>query len=1100
MNIDFAPSPLLSSSGDDDGSPNGGTCFEWEAFPRKTSSLFEAAASGQVADIQTYLSMTTEAEKVDVLDQNGASALHHAAKMNRVRVIDFMLKAGANVDVYSKDGLTPLHVAARSNALEALDILLKKGAKPDATCASSGCTPLHVAAQFGHIQIVARLLEVKNLNIDATDQQGMTALHLAISRGYEDICKYLLDNGASINTTTKERSTCLHLAAGAGNTKIVPLIVQTALGYILQYPVNAIRSIKDDPEFNRFLNHRDVEQNSALHIAVQTGHVFVCQVLLQHGADVNIQNKHQQTPLHVASIGKNKEILELLIKQGAQTNTKDDNQRTPLHSAASFGNPDCIEVLLRNLASADHRDADGMTPFLCAVAAGHTNCAKMLLESEAEITARDNYQRCCIHLAVENDKEDVLKMLLERCGPGIINVPDVHKRTALHYAALSANMRLLHVLLEKKANCLLKDDVGKTPLHIAAETGKARHVDALAKASITCVCQKDAENRTPLHFAALNGKEKICSILFQMGAQVDSLDSYGWTPLMFAAKIGATGLIQMFLDLNANIDQKDLTGNTALLIASAKGQVEAVKILLDRQASLKPDETGLNCLDVAIENQQGDVVMAIVKNSRWREILSAKSPDGQNRMGKLIQRFPDAAKSAMDRCIQGSLAKRTITYDFRLLDPGPDDQSGPSEEPFFGLMVMVEHKQTDLLVHGLSRKLLSVKWRSYGWFIYWTNLALFSLYLFLLTFFMLNKRKKIVLKRKHDDGDDDDIFQQKDEFSKVTPYLILVFASFHLAKEVYQMVHQRAAYFKHWTNVLEWALYVSSIIFILPYVFSGLSSLRGDPRIAWQIGTVAVFLGYMNLILFAQTLDYVGIYVTMFFQVAMTVVKTISLFLLFAVAFSVVFFILFREQGAFDSFFLTLVKVIVMTVGELDYTTMLVDSLEAKNPESKAPLVPYRESSFVFFCLFTFAMPIILMNLLVGLAVGDIESVQKYAFLRNKGKFIDFVVEVERKFPKFITRRFHRPLLVETGRYAKKKISSQKFSIEDGDLGNDEQGAGNEDERRLEMLTKELAKAKKRQMSIIDAIHEQRNILLDLATKAGVDTREENAISSNVKH
>ena len=85
---------------------------------------------------------------------------------------------------------------------------------------------------------------------------------------------------------------------------------------------------------------------------------------------------------------------------------------------------------------------------------------------------------------------------------------------------------------------------------------------------------------------------------------------------MFAAKIGSTGLIQMFLDLNADIDQKDLTGNTALLIASAKGQVNAVQILLDRQASLKPDENGLNCLDVAVENQQGDVVMAIIKNSR----------------------------------------------------------------------------------------------------------------------------------------------------------------------------------------------------------------------------------------------------------------------------------------------------------------------------------------------------------------------------------------------------------------------------------------------------------------------------------------------------
>lgn len=109
---------------------------------------------------------------------------------------------------------------------------------------------------------------------------------------------------------------------------------------------------------------------------------------------------------------------------------------------------------------------------------------------------------------------------------------------------------------------------------------------------------------------------KICSILFRMGAQVDSPDVYGWTPILLAAKSGATGLIQMFLELNANIDHQDQTGNTALLIASARGHVDAVRILLDRQASLKPDENGLNCLDVAIANQKGNVVMAIIKNAR----------------------------------------------------------------------------------------------------------------------------------------------------------------------------------------------------------------------------------------------------------------------------------------------------------------------------------------------------------------------------------------------------------------------------------------------------------------------------------------------------
>lgn len=39
------------------------------------------------------------------------------------------------------------------------------------------------------------------------------------------------------------------------------------------------------------------------------------------------------------------------------------------------------------------------------------------------------------------------------------------------------------------------------------------------------------------------------------------------------------------------------------------------------------------------------------------------------------------------------------------------------------------------------------------------------------------------------------------------------------------------------------------------------------------------------------------------------------------------------------------------------------------------------------------------------------------------------------------------------------------------------------------MLTKELAKAKQRQTSIVDTMHDQMNILLDVAAKVGVETR-----------
>lgn len=109
---------------------------------------------------------------------------------------------------------------------------------------------------------------------------------------------------------------------------------------------------------------------------------------------------------------------------------------------------------------------------------------------------------------------------------------------------------------------------------------------------------------------------KICSILIQMGAEIDSPDAYGWTPLLFAAKSGSAGVIRMLLEINAKIDHADQSGNTALLIASARGYVDAVKILLDRKASLSPGNDGMNCLDVAIENQQVGVTMAILKNTR----------------------------------------------------------------------------------------------------------------------------------------------------------------------------------------------------------------------------------------------------------------------------------------------------------------------------------------------------------------------------------------------------------------------------------------------------------------------------------------------------
>lgn len=98
------------------------------------------------------------------------------------------------------------------------------------------------------------------------------------------------------------------------------------------------------------------------------------------------------------------------------------------------------------------KDVRDLTPFLCAVVAGKTKCVELLLDSGADISARDKFQRTCIHLAVEHERENTLQMLVDKCGTGMINTPDEQDKTPLHYAVLSSIEKVIQRLLETARN------------------------------------------------------------------------------------------------------------------------------------------------------------------------------------------------------------------------------------------------------------------------------------------------------------------------------------------------------------------------------------------------------------------------------------------------------------------------------------------------------------------------------------------------------------------------------------------------------------------------------------------------------------------------
>ena len=97
-------------------------------------------------------------------------------------------------------------------------------------------------------------------------------------------------------------------------------------------------------------------KRTLLHKAAQIGDPVVCQLLIDHGADVNKQDARKQTPLWVSAEEGHKDICEVLIQNGASVGKEDASQRTPLWIAAHKKHEDVCKILIDNGAEIFEKD------------------------------------------------------------------------------------------------------------------------------------------------------------------------------------------------------------------------------------------------------------------------------------------------------------------------------------------------------------------------------------------------------------------------------------------------------------------------------------------------------------------------------------------------------------------------------------------------------------------------------------------------------------------------------------------------------------------------------------------------------------------------
>ena len=112
-----------------------------------------------------------------------------------------------------------------------------------------------------------------------------------------------------------------------------------------------------------------------------------------------------------------------------------------------------------------------------------------------------------------------------------------------------------------------------------------------------------------------------------------------------------------------------------------------------------------------------------------------------------------------------------------------------------------------------------------------------------------------------------------------------------LAVESIQLILQFPRYFLDGINWIEIVLFLSSIIFVWVFHNDCLCPLQWQ----WQVGVVAVFLGWIVLIIFISKFPLTGIYVLMFVNVFATFLKVLLLSILLVVAFALAFYLAFAQ-------------------------------------------------------------------------------------------------------------------------------------------------------------------------------------------------------------
>lgn len=279
------------------------------------NSLFRIAVNDECAPSKLIIERCIEKGRWNIndpLEDNGTALIHLVAQKGRLDLLEFIISLGADVNLLDNNMGSPMHYATLKGDLDMIEVLMSNGADLNIQNATKE-TPLHFSAfssSSANYSIVKFFLE-NGANHEICNSDFYTPLEASVFYGANlEILDLFGEKGLFENSEILNAA--LLVACKTDNMAIFDYLIGKGA----------------DPLY------KNISGTSCLHIAADFGQTKIVESLLNYGADIEATETYGSTPLYSASEFGHFDVVKLLVKHGANLNTLNiDSECSPLQAA-----------------------------------------------------------------------------------------------------------------------------------------------------------------------------------------------------------------------------------------------------------------------------------------------------------------------------------------------------------------------------------------------------------------------------------------------------------------------------------------------------------------------------------------------------------------------------------------------------------------------------------------------------------------------------------------------------------------------------------------------------------------------------------------------